>query len=230
VNVRVVGIAVVCAAALLTPPRAGAEDLSALARASSTETMMRRQPAPVSPRTTPTLRRQRKGTISLGGQIGYGVVRGSSELNDHYDRGIGYAFRFRYMLSRRAALGFSFENQHYGPRGGLPVDTGPFAAKDSSVIVTTVASEAVVYFHRERPTNPYLVAGLGFASPNVLYETKESRRVDEGPFLVVGAGIERFVRPRLALDFSLRGFTEVGNSELSLFSQASAGIHLYPGD
>jgi len=228
VNIRV-GIAVVCAAALLTPLRAGAEDLSALARASSTETMMRRQPAPVSPRTAPTLRRQRKGTISLGGQIGYGVVRGSSELNDHYDRGIGYAFRFRYMLSRRAALGFSFENQHYVTRGGLPVSATPFEV-DSSLIVTTVASEAVVYFHRERPTNPYLVAGLGFASPNVLYETKESRRVDEGPFLVVGAGIERFVRPRLALDFSLRGFTEVGNSELSLFSQASAGIHLYPGD
>jgi len=229
VNIRGVEIVVVCAAALLTPLRAGAEDLSALARASSTETMMRRQPAPVSPRTAPTLRRQRKGTISLGGQIGYGVVRGSSELNDHNDRGVGYAFRFRYMLSRRAALGFSFENQHYAPRAGLPVSATPFEV-DSTLTVTTVASEAVVYFHRERPTNPYIVAGLGFASPNVLYETKESRRVDEGPFLVVGAGIERFVRPRLALDFSLRGFTEVGNSELSLFSQASAGIHLYPGD
>jgi hypothetical protein len=220
----------VCAVALGAPLRAGAGELSELAREASAETMMRRQPAPVSPRTTPTLRRQRRGTISLGAQIGYGAVRGSSELNDHYDRGISYAFRFRYMLSRRAALGFSFENQHYGPRAGLPLSTDIFAAKDSSVAVTTVASEAVVYFHRERPTNPYLVAGLGFASPNVLYETKESRRLDEGPFLVVGAGIERFVRPRLALDFSVRGFTEVGNSELSLFSQVDAGIHLYPGD
>jgi len=230
VNVRVVGIAMVCAGLLGAPLRAGAGELSDLARASAAETMMRRQPAPVSPRTAPTLRRQRKGTISLGGQIGYGVVRGSSELNDHFDRGIGYAFRFRYMLSRRAALGFSFENQHYGTRAGLPLSTDPFAAKDSSVIVTTVATEAVVYFHRERETTPYLTAGLGFASPNVLYETKESRRLDEGPFLVVGAGIERFLRPRLALDFSLRGFTEVGNSELTLFSQAAVGIHLYPGD
>src|SRR5438552_17977636 len=94
----------VCAGLLGAPPRAGAGELSELARASAAETMMRRQPAPVSPRTTPTLRRQRKGTISLGGQIGYGVVRGASELNDHYDRGVGYGVRFRHLLSRRGAL------------------------------------------------------------------------------------------------------------------------------
>ncbi|HXL15073.1 MAG TPA: hypothetical protein VN972_03235, partial [Methylomirabilota bacterium] len=177
-NVREVGIAMVCAAAILVVPlRSDAGELAAWTRAGSAETMMRRQPAPVSPRTTPTLRRQRKGTISLGGQIGYGVIRGSSELNDHFDHGVGYGVRFRYMLSPRAALGFSFENQHYGPRAGLPLSTDPFAAKDSSVAVTTVATEAVVYFHRERETTPYLTAGLGFASPNVLYETKESRRL-----------------------------------------------------
>ena len=230
-NVRVVGIALVCvAAALGATLRSSAGELSSWTRAGLAETMMRRQPAPVSPRTTPTLRRQRKGTISLGGQIGYGVVRGSSELNDHFDRGVGYGFRFRYMLSRRAALGFSFENHHYGTRAGLPVSTTPFASTDSQLVVTTVATEAVVFFHRERETTPYLVGGLGFASPNVIYGTKESRRVDEGPFLVVGAGIEHFVRPRMSLDFTVRGYAEVGNSELSMFSQLTAGIHLYPGD
>ncbi len=158
------------------------------------------------------------------------MVRGSSELNDHFDRGLGYGFRFRYMLSSRAALAFSFENQHYGTRAGLPPDTDPFPARDSNLVVTTVASEAVVFFHRERETTPYLLGGLGFASPNVIYETKESRRVDEGPFLVVGAGFEHFVRPRMSLDFALRGYAQVGNSELSILSQITAGIHLYPGD
>jgi len=240
-NVRVVGIVMVCAAAALTAPLrseagalswrpVGAETGEWLSSRSGAETMMRRQPAPVNPRTTPTLRRQRRSTISLGGQIGYGMVRGSSELNDHYDRGIGYGFRFRYMLGPRAALGFSFENQHYNPRKGLAPSTDPFAAKDSNAVVTTVATEAVVFFHRERDTTPYLLGGLGFASPNVIYETKESRRVDEGPFLVVGAGFERFVRPRVSLDFTARGYAEVGNSELSLFTQLVAGIHLYPGD
>jgi hypothetical protein len=230
-SVRMVGIAMICAAAVLgAPPRAGAGELSLLARAASAETMMRRQPAPVSPRTTPMPRRQRKGTISLGMQFGYGVVRGSSELNDHFDRGVGYGFRFRYIVAPSAALGFSFENQHYGPRAGLPLSTDPFAAKDSTVIVTTVASEMLFFFHRERPTTPYVLGGLGFASPDVHYETKESRRVDEGPFVVVGAGIERFFRPHASFDFTLRGYAEVGNSELSLFSQLTAGIHLYPGD
>lgn len=197
--------------------------------AGTAETMLRRQPAPVSPRPAPLMRRLRKGTISLGAQISYGVVRGSSELNDHFDNGLGYAFRFRYMLSRRAALGFSFENQRYNGRAGLPVSPAPFAT-DSQLVVTTVASEGIVWFHREREWTPYLLGGLGFASPNVTYGRKESRRVNEGPFLVVGAGVEKFVRPRFSLDFSLRGYAEVGNSELSMFSQISAGIHLYPGD
>src|SRR5205814_9029406 len=132
-------------------------------------------PAPVNPRTTPTLRRQRRGTISLGGQVGYGFVRGSSELNDHFDSGLGYGFRFRYMMSRRAALAFSFENQKYGTRAGLPVNTQSFAT-DSQLVVTTVATEVHVFFHRERDVTPYLLGGLGFASPNVIYGTKESRR------------------------------------------------------
>jgi hypothetical protein len=199
-------------------------------RAGSAETWMRRQPAPVNPRALPPLRRMRKGTISLGGQLGYGFVRGSSELNDHYDSGPSYAFRFRYMMSRRSALGFSFENHRYNTRAGLPPTPPPFAAADSHVVVTTVGTELVMYIHRERETNPYLVAGLGFASPNVIYERKESRRVDEGPFLTVGLGLERFLRPRLSFDVALRGYGEVGNSELSLFSQVNVGLHLYPGD
>jgi hypothetical protein len=187
-----------------------------------------RQPAPGPPRRAPTLRRMRPGTISLGGQVSYGLVRGSSELNDHFDHGVGYAFRVRYNLSTRTALGFSFENQRYGARAEPNPQPGEFA--DSELVVTTVASEAVVYFQREKEWTPYLLGGLGFASPNVLYEEKQSRRVSEGPFVVVGGGIEKFVRPRISVDFSLRGFAELGNSELSLFSQASAGIHLYPGD
>ncbi len=189
----------------------------------------KRQPAPVPPRTPVPLRRMRKSTISLGGQLSYGVVRGSSELNDHFDNGFGYAFRFRYMLSSRAALGFSFENQRYDDRAGLPVNPDPFAT-DSQLVVTTVASEGIVFFHRERVWTPYFLGGLGFASPNVTYDIKESRRVNEGPFAVVGVGVERFVRPRFSLDFTLRGYAQLGNSELTMFSQLGAGIHLYPGD
>jgi len=238
-NVRVVGLAMVLAiAALGAPGPSGAEPLdpawTPLALASSAgasaATYLRRQPAPVNPRTTPTMRRQRRGTISLGGQVGWGFVRGSSELNDHFDNGPGYGFRFRYILSPRSALAFSFESQRYRTRTGVPVSTDPFAARESVLVITTVAAEGTVFFHRERDTNPYLLGGLGFASPNVNYDEKESRRVDEGPFGVVGVGLERFIRPRVSLDFTVRGYAQVGNSELSLLSQLTAGIHLYPGD
>jgi hypothetical protein len=132
------------------------------------------------------------------------------------------------MLSPRAALGFSFENQSYGSRTD-PNPQPPLAA-DSALVITTVATEGILFFHRERELTPYLLGGFGYASPNVTYESKESRRVNEGPFAVVGVGVERFVRSRISLDFALRGYAQVGNSELSMFSQLSAGIHLYPGD
>lgn len=244
-NVRVVGIAAMCACMALGAQMgraAGAPYRTEAAEVSPAEmgplafsgggaaTLLRRQPAPVTPRSVPTLRRQRKGTLGLGAQVGYGIVRGSSELNDHFDRGPAYAFRFRYMLSTRSALGFSFESHRYGTRKGLPVNPDPFPPADSQLVVTTVGTELVLFFHRGRETTPYLLGGLGFASPNVQYERKESRRVDEGPFLVVGAGLERFLRPRFSLDVTLRGYAEVGNSELTMISQLSAGIHLYPGD
>ena len=237
-NVRGMGLALLLATALVgmlsgaRPARAGYGSQTSWGGAAKAgaETWMRRQPAPVNPRALPPLRRMRRGTLSLGGQIGYGFVRGSSELNDHFDNGPSYAFRFRYMLSTHTALGFSFENHRYNTRAGLAPDTSPFAAADSHVVVTTVGTELVMYLHRERDTNPYFVGGLGFASPNVIYERKESRRVDEGPFLTVGVGLERFLRPRLSFDAALRGYAEVGNSELSLLSQLNVGLHLYPGD
>src|SRR4029077_18626871 len=117
-NVRVVGIAMVCAVAALGAPSLTRAESLDLRSEEAAWTLMRRQPAPVSPRTTPTLRRQRKGTISLGAQLGYGFVRGSSELNDHFDSGLGYGVRFRYMMSPRSALAFCFEHQKYGTRAG----------------------------------------------------------------------------------------------------------------
>ena len=190
--------------------------------------LLRRQPAPAPPSKAPALRRMRPNTISLGAQLSFGAVRGSSELNDHFDQGLGYAFRFRYSLSPRVALGISFENQGYDSRA-VPFPQPPLPA-DSQLVVTTVSAEGVVFFQREKAWTPYLLGGLGFASPNVNYEESGSRRVNEGPFATIGAGVEKFVRPRVSLDFSLRGYAQLGNSELSLFSQVSGGIHLYPGD
>src|SRR5439155_25809383 len=108
-NVRLVGIVAGCAAivglgspsgASPAAPVPGAAGL--LARpgaqagfagfegAGAVAPMLRRQRAPVSPRTTALRRRVRKGTISFGGRIFHGFVRGSSALNGHSDTCLGY--------------------------------------------------------------------------------------------------------------------------------------------
>ena len=173
-------------------------------------------------------RRMRKHTISVGVQGQYGFIAGGSELDDHYDHGPGYAFRARYMLSPRTALAFSFENQQFD---AIPTNAPPNPAEpDSHLVITTVAGEGTFYFHRERETHPYLLGGFGYASPDVRYQNAGTRRVNEGPFLVLGGGFEHFVRARFALDAALRGFAQIGNSQLSLVTEVSVGINLYPGD
>jgi len=188
-----------------------------------------RQPAPTPTTPTALKRRLRTGTISLGIQGQYGGIAGSSELERHFDVGPGYGVRFRYQLSRRSALGFSFEHQRYEPVNIVaPAPVLPLP--DSTLVITTVAAEGMAYFHRERDTVPYLLGGFGFASPDVRYHDAGTRRVNEGPFLVLGAGFEHFLRERFSIDATLRGFGQIGNSELTLSVQAALGIHLYPGD
>jgi hypothetical protein len=187
-----------------------------------------RQPAPIPARRGPLIRRMRPNTVSLGIQGQYGGIRGSSRLADGFDHGPGYAFRFRYMLSPRAALGFSFEHQRFGsvqPPLNVP---GDFA--DSHLVVTTISIEGVFYRHREQMVHPYFVLGAGYASPDIVFAEEVASRVNEGAFLVAGIGFERFIRERFSIDGSIRAHGQIANSEFSSIGQVSLGIHLYPGD
>ena len=186
------------------------------------------QPPPQTPARKPLNRRQRPNTLSLGMQGSYSAVRGNSRIADGFSDGPGYAFRFRYMLSPSFALGFSFENHHWYDQGG--VESTELGAGDSSVTMTTVCVEGVYYLNRDTDVNPYFVGGFGHAAPDVVDELRGSSRVNEGIFLVLGVGLERFIRSRFSLDFTLRGNALVSNSELTTFAAISGGIHLYPGD
>jgi hypothetical protein len=186
-----------------------------------------RQPEPTKPRRV-LLRRQRPNTVSVGFQGQYGATRGNSRVADGFDHGPGYAFRFRYMLSPSTALGFSFENQRYNSIQPSANVFGAFA--DSHVVITTVAAEGVFFRHRDRDLTPYLIGGFGFATPDIVFTEGQASRANEGLFAVVGAGFERFIRPRMSADVSIRGFALVSNSELTSMGQVSIGLHFYPGD
>lgn len=187
-----------------------------------------RQPAPTPQRTVPLLRRQRPNTLSLGLQAQYGIDRGNSRIADGFDHGPGYAFRFRYMVSPSAALGFSFEHQRYGSIQPPLNVQGDFA--DSHVVITTVSTEGIFFIHREREFNPYFLGGFGYATPDVIFTADQASRVNEGLFAVIGVGFERFIRERFSFDMSLRQHALVSNSEFTSMTQLSAGIHVYPGD
>lgn len=186
-----------------------------------------RQPAPVPDKTRPALRRMRPNTISLGIQGQYGAVKGNSRVAEGFDHGPGYAFRFRYLLSSLASLGFSFEHQRFGSINE-PTNAGEFA--DSHLVITTVSVEGVFYIHREREAHPYFLGGFGIATPDIIFTEGQSSRANEGLFAIGGFGMERFMRPRFSIDISIRGYALVSNAQFTSVGQISAGIHLYPGD
>lgn len=235
---RVLGLAVMAVLSLLAFRSARAEELdlsglgpdaqAALGPIRYASAVSMRQPPPAEKPRAPLLRRQRPNTISIGIQGDYGSLAGTSRLADGFSDGPGYSFRFRYMLAPSFALGFSFESQRFYDKGGIP--STELGAGDSTVVMTTVGMEGVFYIHREREVNPYFVTGFGYASPDVVDEVRGSARVNEGMFLVMGAGLERFIRPRFSLDFTLRGEALISNSEFTGVGTISAGIHLYPGD
>lgn len=229
-----VGLLVGALGITLFPGNSGAEqrlsqdDALAFVQQRFALTSAAHQPPPTpTPRRT-LLRRQRPGTISLGFQVSYGTVGGTSRLADGFSDGFGYALRFRYMLSPSFALGFSFEHQGYDQRGGVPSTTP--GATDSSIVMTTVAAEGVLFIHREKEAHPYFLAGIGHASPDIVDESLGTTRANEGMYLVLGAGFERFFRPRFSMDLTVRGYAMISNSEFTSFAQFCAGIHLYPGD
>lgn len=228
--VRVCAIALFVSAAFagLAPTDARADIAKSFVQDHLSLALGAHQPPGVSSERRTLLRRQRPNTISLGVQGSYGVVRGTSRLADGFDNGFGYALRIRYMLSPSFALGFSFENQRYDDRGGAPSTTP--GASDSVIVMTTVSVEGVLFLHREKEANPYFLGGFGHAAPDIVDEVLGSTRANEGMYLVLGAGLERFVRPRFSLDFTLRGYAMISNSEFTSFAQICAGIHLYPGD
>jgi len=225
---RVIAAMLCCVSVLGTAASACAEEFRSDDLSSESLLFARRQPAPAPPEQRTLLRRQRVGTIDLGIQGGYGIVRGTSRLADGFDHGVSYAFRFRYMLSPSFSLGFSFENQHFGARPAPPSPEP--GASDSTIHMSTVSVEGVFFIHHEREVTPYIIAGIGHAAPDIVDNVLGSARVNEGMFLTTGAGFERFIRPRFSLDFSLRGYGLISNSEFTSFAQLSAGIHLYPGD
>jgi hypothetical protein len=96
--------------------------------------------------------------------------------------------------------------------------------------MTTVSIEGILFLNRASEVNPYFLGGFGHASPDIVDDVLGSTRVNEGMYLVLGAGLERFVRPRFSFDFSLRGYAMVSDSEFTSFLQFCGGIHLYPGD
>jgi hypothetical protein len=172
--------------------------------------------------TTAARAQERPGTLSLGGQVQYGIIAGPSDLASDFERGAGFALRIRYAFGGPQAFGISFESQTFDGNSESDVEPAPDRLKLSNATV-----EYIRYFNRGEGRSQYLVAGGGLFHPSEKRTDGSVAVRSDGLILAFGGGLEVFVRRTTALDISLRGNALLGGDALSATIEAAIGPHFY---
>ncbi len=171
----------------------------------------------------PAAGQERPGTLSLGIQGQYGTIVGPSDMASEFNHGGGFAIRIRYALGGPQAFGISFESQTFGPDpGATDVQPGPDRLKFSNASL-----EYIRYFNRGEGRSQYFVAGGGLFHPSEKRTDGSIAVRSDGLILIVGGGMEAFIRRTTAIDLSLRANALLGGDGVSATIEAAVGPHFY---
>ncbi len=186
----------------------------------------------------------RAGTIVVPprpGQVGlsvsglYGGLANTGDVGQQFGTGPGIAVRVRYRMRYERGFGLTFENHVYDVRSG---DFRDFVADTSFPAGTDVAAKQVsvglygVEFYQmfgtRTKTTRMLNVGVGLAHTVVkLYDGESQFPWSDGPFVSVGAGLERFFWQGLAWDLAGRYEAIFINGKANHDVQVSLGLIFY---
>ena len=91
------------------------------------------------------------------------------------------------------------------------------------MVSTEVIGE--IYYYRDRNTDApqYLMMGLGFYRPEIIYEDEDILFPGENLVVTAGLGVEVFIRETWGLDLSARGFGYLGEGIADQERDGAAG-------
>jgi hypothetical protein len=183
----------------------------------------------------------RRKTPSIGVQVQYGYMGGSSMWPETVRYGLGVTVSVRRYIARNQALGISFEQQKFARISSLLEDLEDDEYGDLDHIQMQVLMlDYYLYIKRMRRETPYLVFSAGVYRPQQLYEFddeitgstgEEVKYPSEGFLARAGAGMEYFLSRNLSIDATVSGYL-VNTPDLTgstFTAQAAIGLQLYAG-
>jgi hypothetical protein len=181
----------------------------------------------------------RRGTVSVGGQLQYGELRGDSEWGDVFARDFGGVISVRQYAARTRAWGLTFEVQKFQRSANWPKGLANWTDADE-LQYQVIMGDYYLYFRRLHKQCPYLVFSAGFYHPQLVYkyqdeqgnEYEEVEYPSDAFMGRVGAGMEYFINRTVAVDgsASLYLVSRSGSSGQTYSGQVALGIHLYVGN
>lgn len=175
----------------------------------------------------------RAGQVGVGVQGQFGTLQGSKDLASQFESGAGFAVRARYRMRFERGIGLSFESQSFDAKSRLVQAEGFPTQPDSvgfqRVVMTTAGAEFYQMFGTRTRTVKMLSVGAGIAQISARLNDGQSvfPVTNEGFYVSVGGGIERFFYRSWALDLSTRYFMLVHDGAVNHDAQVSAGIIFY---
>lgn len=157
----------------------------------------------------------RPGQVGLSISGSYGTLLQSGAVGGQFADGEGLNVRVRYRARYERGFGLTFESHTRYVRDLETVDDYWTAYDDAYPPDSSVAYEKAriflygldfyQFFNTRTRTTTMLSVGAGLAHPAFTLNGGETQYpLGDGPYLAVGAGVERFFWRSLAFDFSAR--------------------------
>ncbi len=166
----------------------------------------------------------RPGQVGLAMQGQYGLLLNSGTLGKEFNQGPGLAVRMRYRMRYERAMGLSFEGQRFDVREASAADT---AVKNMNLFAYGL--DVYQMFGTRTKTTKWLGVGAGIVQLRRTLNDKEIAfgSDNDGAYVSLSAGVERFVWQSWALDLSTRYYTVFSGGRANHDFQAAAGVIVY---
>ena len=173
--------------------------------------------------------------LSVGGS--YGTLLKSGDVGEQFGSGPGMYVRMRYRARYERGWGLTFEShgldlrdletvRDYWNKDSVRVANHPYAYKKATIFLYGV--DFYQMFATRTKTPMMLSAGAGVAHPAFTVNDGETQYpMSDGPYVAVGAGVERFFWRSMAFDFGARYAAIFVGDKLSHDVHASVGIIYY---
>ena len=166
----------------------------------------------------------RAGQVGLSAQGQYGMMLKTGSIGSDFESGPGLAVRLRYRMRYERAMGLSFESQRFDVRQPAVDDT---AAHHMNAF--TYGFDIYQMFGTRTRVTKWLGVGAGL----VQFRRVQNDDVidfsdnNDGVYVSLGAGVERFVWQSWALDLSGKYLTIFQAGRANHDFQAALGVVVY---